>query len=83
MDANRPACDVWTVKRRPVDILGKLMIRLDFQLQGWDITVHHKMCKDIDEAEKEHARLIRDLGTMKDGSFRTKYKIAHDLRGGF
>lgn len=83
MDPTRRAGDVWNIKRKPVDILGRLMIRLDFQLKDWDITVHHTMCKTIEEAEAECARIRSDMEHMPDGKFRSKYKIAHDLRGAY
>jgi hypothetical protein len=82
MDPTRPASDVWLLRRKPVDIQGHLMIRLDFQLNGWQTTVHHKMVKDLREADDECARIREDMASMLDGPFRNKYKIAHDLRGG-
>ena len=81
-DAMRPAIDVWTVQRKPVDILGRMMFRLDFQLKGWNTTIHHMMCPTVEKADEECARLNHDLAVMLDGPFRSKYKIAHDLRGG-
>ncbi|NMC82016.1 MAG: hypothetical protein GYA63_04075 [Armatimonadetes bacterium] len=83
MDLTRPAAEVWDVQRRPVDILGKLMYRLDFRLRGWEITVHHKMCRTLEEAERECEALRDDIATMMDGPFRSKYRIAYDLKGGF
>jgi len=83
MDPTRPASEVWLLKRRPVDIQGRLMMRLDFQLRGWKTTIHHKMVNDLRDAEEECARIHADMTTMQDGPFRDKYKIAHDLRGGF
>lgn len=82
MDPTRPAAHVWTVKRQPVDIQGKLMVRLDFQLVDWEISVHHTMCRTAEEADAECERLHHDLRHMMDGMFREKYRIAHDLRGG-
>ena len=82
MDPSRPAANVWTVNRKPVDIQGRLMFRLDFQLVDWEITVHHTMCKTIEEADAECHRLHTDIAHMLDGAFRRKYRIAHDLRGG-
>jgi hypothetical protein len=79
----RPAHEVWTIQRRPVDILGRLMIRLDFQLKGWPITVHHTLCKSMEEADEETRRLQKDLTRLMDTAFRDKYKIGHDLRGGY
>lgn len=83
MDSSRHASEVWTVRRKPVDILGRLMIRLDFKLVDWEITIHHTMCGTVDEADAECSRLHHDLSHMLDGQFRTKYRIGHDLRGGF
>ncbi|HEY3266131.1 MAG TPA: hypothetical protein VGM37_04340 [Armatimonadota bacterium] len=83
MDPSRPAEDVWNIKRKPVDILGRLMIRLDFQLRGWEVTIHHKMCETVEEADAECHKLAHDLRFMADGAFRQKYRIAHDLLGGF
>jgi hypothetical protein len=82
MDPTRPAAQVWTVKRKPVDIQGRLMFRLDFQLVDWEITIHHTMCPTLEEADALCARLHHDLQHMLDGKFREKYRIAHDLRGG-
>lgn len=83
MDPTRPASEVWLLRRRPVDIQGRLMMRLDFQLRGWQTTIHHKMVDGIREADEECARIHEDMHAMQDGAFRGKYKIAHDLRGGF
>jgi len=81
MDPTRPAGDVWLIRRKPVDILGRLMIRLDFQLKGWETTVHHTMFDTVEQAKEECARIRHDMEHMLDGPFRSKYKIAHDLRG--
>ena len=83
MEPTRPAGEVWTVTRKPVDILGRLKIRLDFQLLNWDISVHHTMCDTIHEAEEECRKLREDLAHLMDSEFRAKYRIAHDLRAGF
>lgn len=83
MDLTRPAGDVWSIKRKPVDILGRMMFRLDFHLVGWQTTVHYKMVDTLKEAEQEVERIRQDMEQMLDGPFRTKYKIAHDLRAGF
>jgi hypothetical protein len=83
MDSTRPAAQVWTVRRKPVDILGRLMIRLDFKLVDWEVTIHHTMCHTVEEADAECKRLHHDLSNMLDDTFRKKYRIGHDLRGGF
>ena len=83
MDPTRPAEDVWLLQRTPVDIQGRLMFRLDFRLNGWQTTIHHKFVEDIRDADKECARIKEDMASMQDGPFRAKYKIAHDLLGGF
>ena len=83
MDLTRPAAEVWDVQRRPVDILGKLMYRLDFRLRGWEITVHHKMCRTLEEADASVKRCATHCPRWMDGPFRSKYRIAHDLKGGF
>lgn len=83
MDPTRPAGDVWCIQRKPVDILGRLMVRVDFQLKGWDITIHHRLCPTVEEAEAECSQIRRDMEHMLDGPFRSKYRIAHDLRRGF
>lgn len=83
MDSSRPAVEVWTIRRQPVEVLGRLMIRLDFQLVDWEITIPHTMCGTIEDADAECLRLRHDLSHMLDGQFRSKYRIAHDLRGAF
>lgn len=83
MDPTRPASEVWHLRRRPVDIQGRIVMRLDFQLKGWQTTIHHKMVEDVREADRECERIHEDMHAMQDGPFRQKYRIAHDLRGGF
>lgn len=83
MDETTMAVDVWDLKRKPVDIQGRLMMRLDFKLKGWEIVVHHGMFPTVEAADAECRRIQDDLALMTDSKFRAKYRIAHDLRGAF